>query len=267
MSKNLKKIFSPLSFLILFLSISCDFTPRIHKDVLKAQKYISNQEYRKAVNLYQNILDKSPSDEIQIKIHFQMAELYSIYLNEHEKARFHYSQIKEKSNDPLWLVKSEEKMGEINFTYLKNYKASIDHYTLLVNFVPRLNKVDFYQLRLGESYLKSENFKKAIEVFSALTSNPRNQYNGKGYYYLGLIHFEQKKWRKAIAYWKEYIKRETRKDDIVKVKFLMANAYETMERLKQAYDIYYSILGDYPNTDVLKNRLNSIYERRVARKR
>ena len=47
----------------------------------------------------------------------------------------------------------------------------------------------------------------------------------------------------------------------------MANAYETMERLKKAYDLYYSLLGKYPNTEVIKNRLNAIYERKIARKR
>ena len=61
--------------------------------------------------------------------------------------------------------------------------------------------------------------------------------------------------------------REKRRDNIVQTKFLMANAYETMEKLKAAYNIYYSILGEYPNTEVIKNRLKSIYERRVARKR
>ena len=47
----------------------------------------------------------------------------------------------------------------------------------------------------------------------------------------------------------------------------MGNAYETMEELKKAYNIYYSILGEYPNNDVIKNRLNSLYKRRIARKR
>ena len=47
----------------------------------------------------------------------------------------------------------------------------------------------------------------------------------------------------------------------------MANAYETMEELKKAYNLYYSILGEYPNTEVIQNRLKAIYDRRVARKR
>jgi hypothetical protein len=47
----------------------------------------------------------------------------------------------------------------------------------------------------------------------------------------------------------------------------MANAYETMENLSKAYSIYYSIQGEYPNTKVIQNRLNSVYQRKVAKKR
>ena len=68
-------------------------------------------------------------------------------------------------------------------------------------------------------------------------------------------------------FWDKYISLEKRRDNIVQTKFLMGNAYETMEELKKAYNIYYSILGEYPNNDVIKNRLNSLYKRRIARKR
>ena len=47
----------------------------------------------------------------------------------------------------------------------------------------------------------------------------------------------------------------------------MANSYESLENLKSAYNIYYSILGEYPNTEVIQNRLKGIYNRRIARKR
>ena len=76
-----------------------------------------------------------------------------------------------------------------------------------------------------------------------------------------------KDWNKSITYMKEYIKREKRKDKVVRAKFLLANSYEVIEKLKTAYNIYYSILGEYPNTQVIQDRLKSVYERRVARRR
>ena len=84
---------------------------------------------------------------------------------------------------------------------------------------------------------------------------------------LGIVSFKKKQWKIAINYWNKYIKKEKRQDNIVRTKFLMANAYETIENLEKAYNIYYSILGEYPNTKVIKNRLNAIYERKIARRR
>ena len=84
---------------------------------------------------------------------------------------------------------------------------------------------------------------------------------------MGMIHFEKKEWRQAISFWNQYITREKRKDFVIEAKFLMANAYETLEALKKAYNLYYSILGEYPNTEVIQSRLNAIYQRRIARKR
>lgn len=82
-----------------------------------------------------------------------------------------------------------------------------------------------------------------------------------------MIYFLNLNWDLAIIAFKKYIKIEKRRDIIVQAKFILANIYETKEELKKAYNIYYSILGEYPNAQVIKNRLESIYNRRVARKR
>lgn len=247
--------------------ISCDFTTRLHKDILRAQNYILKQEYQKAIRQYQQILKKAPPDQIKVKIYYQLGELFSTYLSDSKKGIYYFSRIKRVSKDPLWLVKSEERIGEINYIYLKDYKTSIDNYLKLSHFRPKLKKLDFYEYRLALSYLKNDNLKKALNVFNSLLISKEHQYYVNAYYHIGEIYFQKKDWKKAIAYWTKYIKIEKRKDNIIQTKFLIANAYETMEELKRAYNLYYSLLGEYPNTEVVQDRLNSIYARKVARKR
>ena len=48
---------------------------------------------------------------------------------------------------------------------------------------------------------------------------------------------------------------------------MMANAYESNEDLRRAYNIYSDIKEDYPNPEIIESRLKSLYERRVVRKR
>ena len=54
-----------------------------------------------------------------------------------------------------------------------------------------------------------------------------------------MIFFQTERWDDSIAVWKDYLNLETRKDNIVMAKFLIANAYETVEKLKE-YGFEYS---------------------------
>jgi tetratricopeptide (TPR) repeat protein len=254
-------------FVTAFFLLSCDFTPRLHKKIIDAQQYIKLQRYSDAIAQYELILKSSPPNDIKVKIYYQLGELYSINLSKNIKAINYFKKIKTITNEPLWLVKVEERIGEINFNFTKDYDESIKSYKMLTAFTPKLENLDFYQNRLALSYRKGNYLSKAKEEFLKIQSDQNHKFFIKSFYYLGLIHFQERSWNKAIYLWNEYIKREPRKDSIVQTKFLMANAYETMEELKKAYNIYYSILGEYPNTDVIQNRLNAIYKRRIARKR
>ncbi|MEI8347491.1 MAG: tetratricopeptide repeat protein [Pseudomonadota bacterium] len=267
MRKNKFVLFLSLTLLVAPFLFGCDFTPRLYKEILIAQQFIQQQKYDKAIIKYEQILKQNPPAMVKIKIYYQIGELYSTYMANHPRALHYFDLIKKSTEDPLWLVKSEEKVAEINFTYLQDYRASIKSYVTLANFLPKLDKQDFYEYRLAVSYLNLGLTNKAVEMFKKISTDRTHEFNAQAYYQLGIIYFQEKKWQKAIDLWQEYTKREKRKDNIIAVKFLMANAYETMEELEKAYNLYYSILGEYPNTEVIQSRLNSIYNRKIARKR
>ena len=251
------------------MATSCflDFTPQIHKEILQAQELILQQKYQNAIYIYEDILKENPENSIKVKIFYQLGDLFSINLSKNKRAIRYYSKISEVTGDPLWLVKSEERIGEVSFRYLKDYNQSVESYKKLSSFKPRLKDFDFYEYRLALSYLYGKDYSKAENEFLRISKIPHHKYNIKSIYQMGHLYFEKKQWRKAIKKWTEYLKKETRRDNIVQTKFLLANTYETIEELKMAYNFYYSILGEYPNTEVVQNRLEAIYERRIARKR
>lgn len=246
---------------------SCDFTPPINRKIIDAQNYITEQEYARAAYLYEEILKSNPAQDLRLKICYQLGELYSIYLGQYKKAVYYYNEVKELTEDPLWLIKTEEKLADINFNYLKNYKDAIKNYTRLSQFTPKLKNFDFFQLQIALSYFYLNDKDSALTQLTKIQSDPNHEYFVRSFYYVGLIYFEQKDFNKALFVWLEYLKRETKKENIVQAKFMVANAYESTENLKMAYDIYYSIANDYPNPDVIQSRLNSLYQRRVSRRR
>ena len=253
-----------LSFLLFF---SCDFTPPLSKEVLQAQGYISNQEYEKAVKGYEDILKKNPSRELEVKIQYQLGDIHSIYLNKNQEALKYYKNVIKISKDPLWLVKTEERLGDVYFTYLKQYRESNEVYKNLSSFNPPLKNQNTYKFRYALSNFYLGYLKKADTLFDEISREKKSKFSNRSLYYRALCSFEEKDWNKTIEHLDNYIKRETRQDYLVEAKFLMANSYESLEKLKNAYNIYYSILGEYPNTEVIQNRLKGIYDRRIARKR
>jgi tetratricopeptide (TPR) repeat protein len=264
----LKPLFSNLFIILIILGLSsCDFTSGFNQDILSAQKFVDQQEFSKAVGLYERVLKKNPTKIIKTKINYQLAEIYYLYLDEQVKALKYYQFIVDNVDDPLWQVKSLEKIADINFSFAKNFTQSIHAYEILMNLRPRLKNYDYYFLRVGESYFEMGKYNKAREIFNQIISQPTNPYYVEAFNQMGLIEFYNRNWDKAVEYWFEYLKREKRKDQITKVKFLIANAYESNEKLKEAYNIYYSLLPSYPNPDVLRSRLKSLFARRVARKR
>ncbi|HXH31836.1 MAG TPA: tetratricopeptide repeat protein [Bacteriovoracaceae bacterium] len=263
-----RHLFSRLFFILFILGLSsCDFTSGLNQDILSAQKYVDNQQFSKAVDVYERILKKGPSKLIKTKINYQLAEIYYLYLDQQLRALKYYQYIVENVDDPLWQVKSLEKMADINFSFAKNFDESIRAYQMLMQFKPRLKNYDYYFLRVGESYFEMGRYQKAREVFNQILDQPLNPYHVEAFNQMGLIEFYNKNWDKAVDYWLEYLKREKRKEQIIKVKFLIANAYESGEKLKEAYNIYYSLLPYYPNPEMLRARLKALYARRVARKR
>ena len=244
-----------------------DFTPQIHKEILKAQKLIIEQKYKDAISIYERILKESPENEIKVKIFYQLGDLLSINLSKNKKAIYYYNKIQKVTADPLWLMKSEERIGEVSFRYLRDYHQAFKSYKKLSSFKPRLKNFDFYEYRMALSLLQDKKYKKSERNFIRISKLSNHAYSLRSKYQLGHLYFEQKKWRDSITTWNSYLKYEQRKEYIIRTKFLLANAYETIEELKKAYDLYYSILGDYPHVQVVQSRLKSIYARRIARKR
>lgn len=269
--QKLNKLFKMLTGVVVcttaLLVVSCDFTPPINRKIIDAQNYITVQKYSKAAFLYEDILKSNPDPELRLKICYQLGELYAIYLGEYKKAVYYYMEVKDLTEDPLWLIKTEEKLADINFNYRKNYTDAIKNYTKLSEFTPKLKRYDYFQLQIALAYYFLHDSENAIKQLTKIQTDPNHEYFIRSFYYSGLIYFEKKDFNKALFVWSEYLKRETKKEYIVQAKFLVANVYESTENLKMAYDIYYSIANDYPNPDVIQNRLTALYERRVSRRR
>jgi tetratricopeptide (TPR) repeat protein len=252
---------------ILFLFVSCDFTSNLHKEILSAQEYFEKGQYHRSVYIYESLIQRNIKQSIRTKILFQLGNIYLIFLKNPDKSSRFFKEIVETEKRPLWQVKALEKYAEINFEYLNNYKASYLAYKKLYDFRPKLAKSDKYKYLMANSLIKFGNYKDAINILNSIKSQNSNQYYAQSFFMLGQVNFFLKDWSNAIKHFETYLTLETDRIQFVRTKFLIANSYEMLEELGKAYKIYTSIQDHYPNYQVIKNRINSLYERRVSRKR
>ncbi|MBF0363562.1 MAG: tetratricopeptide repeat protein [Oligoflexia bacterium] len=253
-------------FSLIFFS-SCDFSSKLNREILQAQEYYHKQEYTKSVERYEDILKKDPPASIKAKIYFQLGELYSIHLGRYRDGVKYFLALKDETDDPSWMLKVEDRIGDINYSFLRDYNGAINNYTKLVKYIPAPEKHDMYEFRLAKSYMEVDRRSLALEIFQKIYNNQKHEFHIEACFEIGLLYYEMKKWEDALKYWSKYIEIEKRKDKIAWVKFLIANTYETLEKLEEAYEMYYSILGEYPNTEVIKERLKAIYNRKIKRRR
>lgn len=266
----MRKQLAKNKFILITISLllaGCGFSSGLYNDILEAQELIGELKFKKAARIYEGVLLKKPSKTIRIKINFQLGEIYSIYLSDFKKSVYHFNQIISNSNEPKWQVNSLEKLGNIYLNDLHDYKKASEAYLKLKDFLPVLDKNTFYNYNLGLSLLKNKEFIKSIKIFDEIIKEEKSNYSVISYYQKGMAYFYLKDYEQALSSWFEYLKREKRNDLITQTKFMIANAYESSDKLKEAYNIYYSILGEYPNGEVIQGRLESLYARRVARKR
>ena len=251
-----------------FLFITgCDFAPTLDKSILEAQRAIENQDFKKAASINDDILNKSFKRQIKRKVLYQQGEIYLIHLENPKQALFYFLEIYKDEVDPYWQVKSLERIADINFFHLKNYDDATKYYEILSEFKPPLKRFDYYKFQMARSMMEKKVYNKSFSLFKEISLDSKNQFQYEAIYQMGLINFYQKKWNEAIDSFKLFISNSSSKEMIVQAKFLIANSYETQEKLREAYNIYYSIIDSYPNMEVIKGRLKSLYDRRISRKR
>ncbi len=265
--KKSMKIQKKISLLLIFLISSCDFSPNLQKNILKAQESIYAGKYELAISLYKSLLKQPLTLPVRLKAYYQLGQIYELYLQKHEEALNYYRKIEEEAEDLPWALKAKEKQAQINFHFLRNFSQAASHYQNLVEISSSVEERSFYEYRLAQSLLKAHHLEKLLRLLKKMELNPQHAYYKEIFFMRGQTFFYQGKWQEAIKQWREYLLLKPSKESEVQTQFLIANALETAEELKEAFDLYSSILKSYPHPEIIKEKLESLYARKVARRR
>lgn len=262
--RKVKLLIAYLSFIFLF---SCDFTTGVSRRILQAQEYVDEYKYFKALDEYDLLLQMNIPEKIEHKVYYQMAEIYNLHLQNKKNALFYYEKANDNYTDPKLKKVVMNKIVELSFE-LKNYDKAINIYQKFIKDKETSeDQKKTYAFKIAKAYFEKNDYKKAFENFRTISKDKDSTYRGEAFFYMGQIISYKKQYKEAIDYFKKSLNYETRLEKKIETKFYIANSYERIYDLEKAYDYYYSIVDFYPNPEIIKERLKSVYERKVSRRR
>lgn len=255
-------------FLILiFTLVSCDFSTGVSRRILKAQKFVNTYHYDEALKEYHQLVKLNIPEKVKHKIYYQIAEIYNLYLMDKKKALFYYDKVNDHYVDEKLRSITLKKATILSFE-LRDFSRVIKYYRyFLENKKVSSKEKNFYEFEIARSYFEMNQWDKAKEIFLLILKNSKNPYHARSLFYLGQIASYEKKDDLAISYWKTALKSEKKTQLETELKFYLANLYEHKQDLDNAYKYYYSIIESYPNPNVIKKRLEGVYNRKVSRRR
>lgn len=252
-----------------------------------AAKYIGGiQDAQTELKLQQQIIDKYPSTEFAAEAQFRIAELYLSmqHLNNPQQAILEYARVVEKYPNSRRAAEAQLKIGNTYRTILNRPEDAISAYKKLV---PSRSASRFSSSKLGAEalfqigrlyYSDLHNYKKALEAFNRfLKDYPTYWKYPAAVYWQGMCYEQLKEYDNAIGSFELFVQMYPDKEpswlaDIgrlgaINLKSQMVSKVEELKRLamevrwseaerlcstgnyREAIDIYYELMRDYPNSE------------------
>ncbi len=252
--------------LVLLFCFSCSQYDNSSALLVQAEEYVQAANYKKALESFNKSLDRGVSPTLRSKIILKKAEIYHLYIQDNMKALEEYQKLIDDEYDIVWRVFAIDRMADIYFDFENDYKSSAEQYKILISFLPKLEKYNFYLFRYGLSLFKSKQYEKASEIFEQIAKDKDNTYHNAATLERGLVDYVQAKYQKSIDYWKEN-KDLVKGSEYVDIIFYMASAYEHLENLDKAYSLFFSLKSVYPDIKIIEAKLDAIYKRRINGRR
>ncbi|MCB9092939.1 MAG: hypothetical protein H6620_10315 [Halobacteriovoraceae bacterium] len=248
------------------LCFSCSRETKITRLILNAQEQTEEGKYKDALETYNEILNLKINSEIENRIIFQKAKLYHLYIQNFEQAKLQYKLILNLADKPFWQILGLEGIAKIELDHDKEYNSCFKHYQKLKSFLPKLELYDSYENLALECAFKSSSEKNLSDAGESILIIDHHPLLAKFRWYEGLSLFNKGKYQESIDLWAKNLT-QIEEPYKAKVKFYMGLAYENLEQLEKAYKMFYSVLKTYPEPDAVQYKLESLYQRRVERKR
>lgn len=212
----------------------------------KATTAHQNEEYQKAVELFERILKEYPDHSMSRKARYELGKMYLYKLKQPQKALKHLQDLYALSEPGKYSLESLKLIGHIYETSLNSCLDSVEAYRLLLKDYASNPDVDAaeYQFAIAECYFKQDDYQLAMDEYKLLTEQyPESRFSPHAKFQIANVYTLLEDWEQAIALHEELLLSDRLTEQLsADNKLELAFCYEENERFEEALTLYDELL-------------------------
>ena len=232
----------------------------------KAMTAYQNEEYQKAVELFERILEEYPDHSLSRKARYELGKIYLYRLKQPRKALKHLQDLYAQSEPGKYSLEALKLIGHIYETSLNSCLDGIEAYRLLISDYgsnPDVNAAE-YQFTIAECYFKLNDYQLAMDEYKTLVEQyPESRYLPHAKFQIANSYTLLEDWDQAIALHEELLASDALPEQLsADNKLELAFCYEHNERFEEALQLYEELLAVDSENVVIDL---SLVDRRISR--
>lgn len=163
-----------------------------------AEIQFENGNYERAIDAYNDYLQKYPNGGYVLEAYYNQGECYLI-LKQYDKALNNYEQIITKGRTPYY-VRSLEKAAIISYNDQRDFDRALQYYKQLIDATSNENLKFEAQLGAMRSAYRLDDLEEAAKYTRGVIENPRSSADNKSlaFFIAGKVHYSRQNWPSAL---------------------------------------------------------------------
>lgn len=233
----------------------------------KAMKAYRTENYEKAAELFEAILQKYPTHDLSRKARYELGNIYFYKLKQPQKALKHLQDLYAQSQPGNYSFEALKLIGYIYDKSLNDCLKGVDAYRLLIRDYPSEIDSDEYQQAIADCYFKLHDYDQACSEYEILLAQyPHSSYVPRSKFQIANSYALREQWDTAIALYEELLVSESLSEQLmVETKLELAFCYEHKQQFEDALALYVELQEVAPHTavidiDVLTRKIERMQE-------
>jgi TolA-binding protein len=251
-------IYTAILWVVLTAFLGCGDS-RVENLLLRANEEWVQGRNHSAIELFNAVLEISPSGPQAEESLYRLGEIYYFGLGETTKAISYFQEVVSMRPRGEYAYGAQKYIAEIVELSFRDLDQAIIEYQKLINEYKKPDEHPEQQFRIAAIYFKKHNYEQALVEFDILVdSYPKNQWSEEAYLRITEILHNMERCEDAREKYSQFRVLYPKSTFSGEMEFVMASCLEEEGKLTLAYNRFKKLEGDYKYPALLKMKLEGI---------